>query len=145
MEIIPNPVFAAVMTIPFGISFFATKFLIVDPMRRYLDERDSATVGAREEAAALDADTEAKLSQLEAELKSARNDASRKRTEYRDKALALEHEVVSTARAAAEARLGEALTEIQAESRGARDSVLGMAKTISSDIAGQVLGRSVQA
>src|SRR5690606_10516388 len=120
MQIIPDPVFAAVMTIPFVVTLVALWQLLFTPYRRYLDEREHATVGARHEASRLAAETEARLGDLEARLVQAREEAAGIRAVHRARAVQHEHEVVEQARRAAEGEITAALEQIGVEAKAAR-------------------------
>lgn len=145
MQIIPDPIFTAVMLLPFLFTYAVLSTLLVKPMRLYLEGRDAAVSGARKEALALEAQVEDKLTDLEARLATARKEAAAVRAEHRERGMAAERERVDAARAEAEGQISAAIAEIVSERDAARGSLEGMAKAISVDIAGRVLGRSIQA
>lgn len=145
MQIIPDPIFTAVMLVPFFFTYAVLSALLVKPMRLYLEGRDAAITGARKEALALEAQVEDKLSDLETRLVAARKQAAGVRAEHRERGMAAERERIDAARAQAEGQISAALGEIATERDAARGSLEGMAKAISVDIAGRVLGRSIQA
>jgi F-type H+-transporting ATPase subunit b len=145
MQIIPDPLFAAIMTIPFLVTLVALNVILVKPMREYLEGRDGAIHGARKEAAELDASAEAKLSELEARLTTARQEAAQVRADHRRRGLENEREILSAARAKAEAEVTAALAIISGEAESARTAIGQTAKNLSVDIAGRVLGRGLGA
>ena len=87
MQIIPDPMFAAFMTLPFFATLVGLNVILVKPMREYLEGRDAAIHGARKEAAALEVEAEAKLTELESRLTAARNAAAEVRSEHRQRGL----------------------------------------------------------
>lgn len=145
MQIIPDPMFALVMTIPFALTFLMLNFLLFRPVREYLEGRDEATVGARHEAKALREQALAKTADLEARLTVAKESVGAKRTAARKAALGEEQAIIDTARKAAEAELATALADISAQATEARETLRGTATQLSTDIATQVLGRAVEA
>lgn len=145
MQIIPDPIFSAVMVIPFAVTVALLYVILVDPVRRFLEGRDAAIRGAREHAKHLAAQAESQLSGLEQRLGEARTAAGAIRAEHRERGLAAERAIVEEARKAAAGQVGAALVEIEGERQAARASIEGTARAISVDIAGRVLGRGVQA
>jgi F-type H+-transporting ATPase subunit b len=144
MQIIPDPAFAAAMALPFVVTLLALWQLLFVPYRRFLDERDEATVGARHEAEAITARAEDRMGELEARLAKAREEAAAIRATHRASATEREQQVIEQARRAAEASIGDALQQIGAEAQAARATLRDTAGALSTDIAGRVLGRAVQ-
>ena len=145
MQIIPDPMFALFMTVPFFVTLLAVNMILVKPMREYLEGRDAAIHGARKEAAALEAEAETKLAELESRLAAARNAAADVRAEHRQRGLDAEREKLAAARSAAEAQVTAAIESIQGEVSVAKGAIADTAKTLSVDIAGRVLGRGLGA
>lgn len=145
MQIIPDLTFTAFMLMPFAFTFMVVRFLLVSPMLEYLEGREAAIGGARNEAKALEAQVEEKLSELEIKLDAARKEAAGVRAEVRERGLANERGILEAARTDADEKVTAAVAEISAEATAARGSLEGMAKSISVDIAGRVLGRTIQA
>lgn len=145
MQIIPDPVFAALMALPFLVTVVALWRILLEPMRAYLEGRSEATVGARHEAEHLLHEAESGVKRIEARLSEAREAAANRREAVRRQAIAAESVAIEGARADAEARIGAALHTIATEAEAARGALLAQAQSLSTDIAGQVLGRAVQA
>lgn len=143
MQIIPDPSFALLMTLPFLVTMVALNVLLVRPFREYLESREQATDGARDEATSLEAEAADKLGTLEARLADARSRAADAREAVRQEGLDYEAATLRKARGAAEARLEEALQGIAAEREAAGRSLRDSASVLSTDIAARVLGRSV--
>jgi len=145
MQIIPDPMFATLMMMPFIVAVFAYHFILVQPLRQYLEGRDAAISGARKEAGELDKQAEAALEKLEAKLAVARQDASGIKGEARQRGLKFEQEAVAKARQKADAQLEEAIAAVKADADVAAAALKDSAQALSQDIAAQVLGRSVSA
>lgn len=132
-------------TLPFLVALVALHFILFKPLLAYLSGRESATVGAREEAARLEAEVQTRMAELEANLGKAHAEARAARAEARVGALAREQEILSQARAEAEVELQQALERVRGESQEASATLRTTAVTLSRDIANQVLGRSIRA
>lgn len=145
MQIVPDPLFAALMTLPFVVTTIALHFLLFKPYRAYLVGRDGATVGARHDAETLNAQASDKLDELEAALAAARATAGETRQAARQRGLAHERDVIAKARGEAEKALDAAIAEIGSEADVARGALKDSATALSHEIAGQVLGRAVEA
>ena len=145
MQIIPDPFFAAIMTLPFFVSMVSLYVFLLRPLQAYLDGRDGAIHGARAEAEELASAAEAKIGQLEQSLAAARAAASQAKAEIKSRAQADEAAVLDAARGEAEAKLDEALAEIAAQSVEARTTLKDTATALSGQIATSVLGRPLDA
>lgn len=145
MQIIPDPIFALWLVLPFLTTMIGLNFLLVRPMREYLEGRDDAIHGARHDAEHLNHAADAKLADLEKQLAAARAGALAVREAARQRGLAYESEVIDAARKQAEGQLSTALDEISADATAARSALRDNAQLLSVDIAGRILGRSVDA
>lgn len=145
MQIIPNAYFALWMALPFLVTLFALNFLLVRPMRAYLEGRDAAIHGARHDAEHIAHAADAKLADVNAQIAHAREHAIAVRAAARQAAIHKESEIVDAARKQAEVALEAALADIGAEAKAARASLRDAAVSLSNDIAGQVLGRRIDA
>lgn len=145
MQIIPDPIFAALMALPFAVTVFALWAILLEPMRAYLEGREQATVGARHEAHSLAHATEAKIVQIEERLGKAREASATRRAAVRQEALSAEQVAIEAARRQADGQVTAALASISQEAEAARGALQASARSLSTDIASQVLGRGVQA
>lgn len=143
MQIIPDPTTAALLVVPFLLTYAALYFILFRPLQSYMDEREEHTVKARAEAARMQADSDATLHRLEGELASARRAASEIRNEARTRAHAQEAEIVAEARREAESKVAGALEAIAEEKRQAALALRETAGGLSDEIAGRVLGRAI--
>src|SRR6185436_1834148 len=98
MEIIPDPVHVALLTLPFAVAALAVHLILWRPLLAWLDERDHTSAHAREEAARLDTQASEQLARIEARLAEARAHAGSLRQQARARAHAQETEIVTAAR-----------------------------------------------
>ncbi len=145
MQIIPDPLVVALQLVPFLLTLAALHAIIFKPMLDYLDDRDKARVGGRDEAESLQARIEEKLADYQSSLDSAQNEVLDLRAERRTAAAAEADARLSEARDRAEAMVDQALTSIEQERVAAAAGIQASADQLADDIAGQVLGRSLQA
>src|SRR5262245_36070712 len=115
MEIIPDPVHVALLTIPFAVAALGLHLILWRPLLAWLDERDHTSAHAREEAEKLDAQATEQLARIEARLAEARAHVGALRQQARARAHAAEAEIVAAARAQADGRIDEALGRIRTE------------------------------
>lgn len=145
MQIIPDPLVVALQLVPFLLTLVALQFIIFKPMLEYLDDRDKAESGGKDEADALHARIEEKTADYEARLAAAHNEIVDLRAERRNAAIADTEDLLATARQQADAKVEAALDEIREERAAAASSMEAVARDLADDIAGQVLGRSLKA
>ena len=113
------------------------------PYLRVRGERVSRVEGYREEAARIDAEAEARLGRLEAELAEARRAGAGERAVARAEALAREHTLMAEAQAAAQKTLADARAQLEATVAGERAKLQQKAAEIGRDAAKKILGREV--
>lgn len=145
MQIIPDLVMSLLLVLPFLVSLVALHLLLWKPMAAYLQGRDAAIGGAKDQAEQLDVDLAAKLEQLEVKIVDANRVAATYRSEARARGLAVERKLVEEARGVADAELSAAVETIVAEKTAAAGALQATAVSLSNDIATRVLGRGVGA
>jgi F0F1-type ATP synthase membrane subunit b/b' len=145
VTIIPDPALVLLQAIPFLLTVFALKAIILDPMLAYLDGRHDATVGGRQEVADLEAKAQAHLAAYEKQLDDARTTASGIRAERRQAALAEYAHRIEEARAASARTIEDAVGQIDRARKGARGQLEEQSRSIGAQIASQVLGRETAA
>ena len=141
MQIIPNPIEAAVLTIPFLIAFTSLWFILWRPLLEYLDERKAISDTARREAEEYTLRSTERMSALEQQLTTAQAEISVLRAEARSRAVAAEQKILAEARADAEEAIDDALTSITAEKDRARTTLQAASDGIAGAIVTQVLAR----
>ena len=142
MNIYPDPVLLILQAIPFALLIFILQKLVFVPFAEYLGERDSATIGAREEALRLQREAEAHLARYQERLAEARAEAQRIHAERRKVAKAERDAALAAARAEADKLIEDALDTIAGERELAAEELRRLARGLGADIAAQVLGRS---
>ena len=141
----PDPLLVLLFWLPFAVALGVLKFVLIDPVRAWLEGRHEAIVGERHSAEELERDAATRLGLVESRLAEARHNAAATRNELRARGQAAEAALLADARQQADRALAEALHEIGAEAREARGQISGVAAQLSADIAGRALGRPVSA
>jgi F-type H+-transporting ATPase subunit b len=113
------------------------------PYLRVRDERVTRVEGYREEAARLDAEAEARLARLEADLAEARRIGVGERAVARAEARAREQTLMAGAQAAAQKTLAEARAQLDATLAAERPKLQQHAVEIGREAARKILGREV--
>jgi len=142
MQILPDPLMMALQAVPFLVTVLALYQIIFLPMLDYLDERKNAVESARAEAASLQGQIEARMSDYEAKLAQARAATSDLRAKRRAEAMGAYNEAIKVARASADEEIGKALVEIGGAKAAAAKELESNAVTLANQIAGQVLRRA---
>lgn len=131
--------------LPFAVTLAVLKFVLIDPMREWLDGRHQAIDGERQRAEQLKHEAEKAVVDVEAKLAAARDEAARLRAEFKARGQKAEAAALAVARQQADAELSRALAEISAEARDARANIGAVATQLSTEIAGRALGRAISA
>ncbi|HET6149867.1 MAG TPA: ATP synthase F0 subunit B [Polyangia bacterium] len=113
------------------------------PYLRVRSERVSRIDGYRDEAARLQADADARLARLEAELAEARRVGAGERAVARAEALAREHTLMAEAQALAQKTLADARAQLEATVAAERAKLQQKAAELGRDAAKKILGREV--
>lgn len=145
MSLIPDPWLILIQLVPFLAALFVLHNVLFTPMIRYLEDRDAATVGAREQATRLHHEADVKLARYEAQLQSARADVASLRASRRQQALEKRDQALHHARAEAERKVKDALEVIDGERDLAAEELDRMARQLGTDITDRVLGRAAVA
>ena len=143
LEIIPDPIHVGLLTLPFLVAVFGSWMILWSPLSAYLEERRVTVETANKEAEELGQSAEEQLAQLEEKLAGAREKVLGIHQAARERAQGKEAAILQTAREDAEEVIADALTTISAEKDAAAQALKSAAEELSTDIAGQVLGRSV--
>ncbi len=143
--IIPNPTMTALSAAPFLVTVVALYFILFKPLLAYIDARAEAVESGKREAAGLDAEVSSRTAELEARLATVRAEVTELRASRRAAAIHAAQAQVAAARQAADARVKDAVAQLEAERVTARDALAGQARSLATQVAGQVLGRPVAA
>ena len=123
----------------------ALHFIIFRPMLDYLEDRDKARSGGRDEAEALQSRIAEKVEDYDARMVKAQDDVIELKAERRVAALAEGEVSLTAARKASDEKIQAAVAEIDAERVEAASGIEQSAKDLAGDIARGVLGRDLQA
>jgi F-type H+-transporting ATPase subunit b len=132
-----------VQVVNFGILVLLLNIFLYKPIRKVLSERRQVVDGAREKAAAVDLEVQAKMAQYEARLRDAKAEASARRAESLKQAQAEETSLLEKARTEATASLGTIRDRVAKEAADARVLLKQQAELLSVDISEKILGRSL--
>jgi len=143
MNIYPNFTLVLLQVIPFLLTIGVLHLIIFKPMLNYLEERDNASSGAEDEAKRLNEEIEGRLRELDSKIQEAQQEASKMRTESRERLVRQYNDVVHHSRKDADQQVKEAVLEISAQQSAARQEIKAQAKDIAQQIAGQALGRDI--
>ncbi len=113
------------------------------PYLRVRDDRVTRVEGYRQEALRIDAEAEARLVRLEAELAEARRIGVGERASARAAALVHEHELLAQAQAAAQRAQAEARAQLAAALASERTTLQQKIGEIGREAAKKILGREV--
>jgi F-type H+-transporting ATPase subunit b len=143
MEIVPDPIHALLLVLPFAVTALVVNQVLWKPLLAFLDERDAQSHQAIADAHHADDATATATATLEARLVDARNAVHARRAEARARAHAAETEIIAAARRQAEERVAGAVRQVQIERATASQALHAAAGELATDIAGRVLGRHV--
>ena len=129
--------------IPFFITLFGMYLILFKPLREYLDHRDNSIDGALNEAKSIQDATEEKISKLESELKAARHEAAVIRNQALSEGVSEYNNQIAREREEAQNRTADAIKVIEGETSKATAALNSEANDIATQIAAQVLGRSL--
>ena len=129
----------------FLIVAFIGNRLLFRPYLRMRDERAAGIEGARDEAARLSAEADARLAHYEQEISAARGRAQDERRTMRSEAATRQREATDRARTEAGRAFDDARLRVERETNAARQQLMPRAAQVAEEIAGKLLGRKVDA
>lgn len=144
MSLTLDPTFAALQVLPYLVTTFALYFILFQPLYAYLTEREGVSASARNKADQLNADADARSSELADKLAVTRNKVAEIRAAARSRAKAREEELLSSARSDAEANVAAGVAKIEASAVEARATMKTMTQELAREIGAQVLGRGLE-
>lgn len=128
----------------FIVAFIGSR-LLYRPYLRMRDERAAGIEGARDEAARLSTEADARLAHYEREIAAARGRAQDERRVMRTEAATRQRDATERARAEATRAFDEARSRVERETNAARQLLMPRASQVAQEIAGKLLGRKVDA
>lgn len=126
----------------FIVAFIGSR-LLFRPYLRMRDERAAGIEGARDEAARLSSEADARLTHYEGEVAAARSKAQDERRTIRTEAATRQREATEAARAEAVRSFETARLRVERETNVARQQLMPRASQVAEEIAGKLLGRRV--
>jgi len=130
---------------PFLLTIIAMHFVLFKPMMRYLDERDAQSSNARKEASELSNAIDERLDILQKKMQAARAEVGQARSQARARAGAAAQVIIDAARSEAETKVADAVAQIRTDQVAASSVLQQTSSELSMDIAGQILGRAIEA
>jgi F-type H+-transporting ATPase subunit b len=131
------------MLVQMGIFFtllFLLNRLLFRPVLESITQREARTVGARQEAADLRADAEAKMASYEAEIAKARAEAIESKKVLRETGTKRQAELLDTVRSETRDEVERARAEVESASTEARAGIETAATELSGKIVARLLG-----
>lgn len=127
----------------FLIFVFVLNRILFRPIGRVLDERETLTEGAANEARAASRRYEAKLAEYEAKIRQARAESYRRSEQERAAALDERRRLIEDAKHFAHEEIGRAKQEIEHQVTAARSALESESRSIADRISRTILGRTV--
>ena len=142
--LLPHPVEMIVGLIAFAIMYWLFKSKVVPRMEALYAERTAAIEGGMEQAEEAQAQAQAALQQYEAQLHEARTEANAIREEARAEGASIVTEMREKAQAEANRITESASRQIEAERQQAVVSLRSEVGTLSTTLAGRIVGESLE-
>ena len=143
LVLIPNPPMLGALIILFLLLIAPTNRLILKPLLRVLDERESRTQGTRARAARMEEEAREVLERCERELARTREESERVRRAALERVRGEAQELTQAARGSAEQTLERARRELGGALEDARSSLRTQSQELAREAAARVLGRSL--
>ncbi|HJQ24640.1 MAG TPA: ATP synthase F0 subunit B [Blastocatellia bacterium] len=122
---------------------FVMNRLLFRPISRILDQRQTLTVGAANDARAAARRYEMRLNEYEATIRQARAESYKKLEAHRAIALEERRQVVEAAKQQTAEEIAQAKTEIERQAEAARATLETESRQIAENISRTILGRTV--
>lgn len=142
--LLPHPVEMIIGLISFAIMYWLFKSKVVPRMEALYAERTAAIEGGMEQAEEAQAQAQAALQQYEAQLHEARTEANAIREEARAEGASIVTELREKAQAEASRITESATRQIEAERQQALVSLRSEVGTMSTTLAGRIVGESLE-
>jgi F-type H+-transporting ATPase subunit b len=143
MSIIPDPIAVLLNVVPFLIAIMGMYYIILKPMVAYLDERNEAIEGGKNEAAVIEERIVERTNDYDVQLAAARQQIAGLRSDRRAEAQDAYESVIADVRQETEGSIAKAIDEIQAARAGAEATLQQSADELANAVAERVLGREM--
>ena len=144
IDLMPNKTLLPQLLIFLSVYFFMN-FLVFQPVLRLLKRRKELTMGATQEAEALNTKTEAMVQGYTEQLEEAHQQGLALKEKFKKEGEAQAGEVLAQARQEMEASLDAARQEVQSQSKEAQLILRKHSRDLSHEMAEKLLGRKVSA
>lgn len=131
-------------TLIFALYYLVIRKYVFPALEKAYSERKAAIEGGMSKAEATQRDAEATLREYQAQLADARDESARIREDAREQGAAIIAEMREQAQAEANRITGNAHKQIEAERQQAFVSLRGQVGRISTDLAGRIVGESLE-
>jgi F-type H+-transporting ATPase subunit b len=128
----------------FLLAFLMLRGMVFRPVLRAFDERQSATVGRRQEAKEMESEAARKAERFDEALRKLRVAAAEERERLRQDGLRLERTILERVRADTQRETDEAERDLERQARAVRREMDTAAPALARDIAGKFLKREVK-
>ncbi|BCA81205.1 ATP synthase F0 subunit B [Desulfuromonas sp. AOP6] len=132
-----------VQFVNFIVLMVALNFILYKPLRSMLQKRKETIDGSHQRAKDLAVQVDEKMAAYQEKLQEAKIAASKEKAVMREEAVSKETGILSTARQNATETLETMKKKVSGEAEEARKALRSDAKTLASDIASKLLGRSL--
>ena len=143
MSIIPDPIAVLLNVVPFLIAIMGMYYIILKPMVAYLDERNEAIEGGKNEAAVSEERIVERTNDYDVQLAAARQQIAGLRSDRRAEAQDAYESVIADVRQETEGSIAKAIDEIQAARAGAEATLQQSADELANAVAERGLGREM--
>jgi F-type H+-transporting ATPase subunit b len=143
MSIIPDPIAVLLNVVPFLIAIMGMYLIILKPMVAYLDERNDAIEGGKNEAAVIEERIVERTNDYDVQLTDARKQIAGLRSDRRAEAQDAYESVIADVRLETEASIAKAIEEIQVARAGAEATLQQSADELANAVAERILGREL--
>lgn len=143
MQIIPELIPTAILTVPFAVTLLALWFILFKPLLDYLEGREAVTARALADADRIRHETVSRVAEIEGRLSTARKESGELRAAARGRAQKQEAAIIRQARAEADQRVDAAVVAIAGSRQSASDVLKNQAGELARDVARQALGREI--
>lgn len=145
INLIPDPILVALQIGIFLLALFGLNLLVFRPVLRLIETRKTLTEGYRTEAAALSEKTESLIEQVEAKMKSAREQGLVAKSEMTKSGEEEAGKIIAATRQEVEGSLEKHRQALEGESKEAQLALRKYTRELSEEMAEKLLGRKVSA
>ena len=143
MILVPDPALTLLQAFPFLAVMVVLHAIVYKPMLQYLEDREAATTGARDEATSLSQQADRKQAEYQARRAKARREVTDLKAAARSREKSARELRLAEVRAECEAELAAARSRIAGERELAARELDQAASALATQISSKVLGREL--